>query len=517
MDDELNSLHEQQVFGSVQELPRGSRPIGYKWVFAKKRDASGSVARYKARLVAKGFTQVKGVDYDETYSPVTDAVSYRVLLAIAAKNKYAVEAMDVVTAYLYGSLNEEMYIDVPEGIEIELPGDFARPVVRLRKALYGLKQSGNVWFNTLTRFMKKNDFNIHESFPCLFTKTNGTDFVVVSIYVDDLLFVGTPKSVSDAKETLKRGFKVKDLGRLTHSIGLQLDWMSKGLFMSQSTFIKRLLAKYNMSECNSVTTPMEKGGERSLYGPKLEDEAPLGPSTPYRTAIGELMWLSGRTRPDIAFAVNVLARNCNQPTERHWKGVKRVLKYLKRTNDLGVLFAWHGSAEVTGFADAGFKSDPLSARSQCGYLFKLGDSPIAWRSTKQTVVATSTAQAELIALFQCTREAVWLGRLLRMLAEVMKLETYNVPIPLMEDNQACIQQVQPGYVPTSDFKHVDPMYHSYIRQENNVSVVVRKIASEDNPADLFTKALDPSNHARQVRNLGLVTRDECGVTQGGML
>jgi hypothetical protein len=150
-------------------------------------------------------------------------------------------------------------------------------------------------------------------------------------------------------------------------------------------------------------------------------------------------------------------------------------------------------------------------------LFKLGDSPIAWRSTKQTVVATSTAQAELIALFQCTREAVWLGRLLRMLAEVMKLETYNVPIPLMEDNQACIQQVQPGYVPTSDFKHVDPMYHSYIRQENNVSVVVRKIASEDNPADLFTKALDPSNHARQVRNLGLVTGDECGVTQGGML
>lgn len=513
MDDELNSIKSRQVLGDVQELPEGFVPIGYKWVFNRKRDADGRIARYKARLVAKGYAQRFGEDYTDTYAPVVDAATYRYLIALAARHGLDTDAEDVVTAYLYGDLDHKMFLKAPEGHQEDRQAEMKVPVVLLQKALYGLKQSGRAWFHRLTAYLVKQGFKNSDIAPCVFIWRKGAEFVIIAIYVDDLNIIGTKSAVAHAKKMMVSEFEMKDLGQVSHCIGLQIEHFDGGIFVHQTTYVRKLLKKYSMEDCNPIDTPMVEGGEREQYGDAEEGEQILGPEFPYFSAIGELMWLANRTRPDIAYAVNVLARHAQKPTIRHWKGMKRILRYLKRTVDFGILYRRDSTETLCGFADAGYKSDKNSGKSQGGYVFKLGGAAISWRSKKQTVVATSTAHAELIALYEGAREAVWLHRLQDFVEKTTGLDDNPRPIPVYEDNEACIKQVQKGFVRTDAMKHIDPKYHAWVAQENGKTVKVMPVASFDNTADIFTKALAANKHWHHVKGLGMLSREEARVTK----
>ena len=217
---ELNSLAKREVFGPLVHTLSDVKPIGYKWVFVRKRN---EIVRYKARLVAQGFSQRPGVDYKETYSPVMDAITFRYLIGLVVHENLEIHLMDVVTAYLYGALDNEIYMKVPEGLKMpEAYSSKSRKMysIRLQKSLYGLKQSGRMWYNRLSEYLIKQDFINDVICPCIFIKKTTSEFVILVVYVDDINLIVTPEEVQKAIEYLKKKFEIKDLGKTKLCLGL---------------------------------------------------------------------------------------------------------------------------------------------------------------------------------------------------------------------------------------------------------------------------------------------------------
>jgi hypothetical protein len=399
-------------------------------------------------------------------------------------------------------------MQVPEGYQVEECKRLRDPVVKLQKSLYGLKQSGMMWNKKLTDFLKECGFVNNDLAECVFIRRSGDGFAIIVIYVDDINIIGSRLEVNEVKGMMARRFKMKELGHTSHCIGLQIEQLANGTFVHQSTTIARILAKYHMESSNPMYTPMEVNGERELYDDAKEGEKVNDPNIPYRSAIGALSWLATRTRPDIAYAVNVLQRQNHNYTLRHWEGIKRIMKYLKGTMDVGLWFIKNQNTKVTGYVDAGYKSDRKSGKSQGGYVFKMCGAAISWKSKKQTIVATSTAHAELIALYEGSREAVKLYRISSFVEEISGITKKVEKITIHEDNEACIAQVTSGFIRTDAMKHVDPKFHRWIEQENNSTIKVTPVASKDNTADIMTKALPRLIHQRHVTGLGLKSRSK---------
>jgi len=229
------------------------------------------------------------------------------------------------------------------------------------------------------------------------------------------------------------------------------------------------------------------------FRPQEKDEELLGDETPYISAIWALMYLANNTRPDICFAVSLLARFSSCPTRRHWKGVKHIFRYLQGTIDMGLLYSNASKLELIGYADAGYLSDPHKARSQTGYLFTYGGTSISWRSMKQTIVATSSNHAEIIAIHEASRECVWLRSMTQHILQLCGLSAQTkIPTILYEDNAACIDQLKGGYIKGDRTKHISPKFFFTHDLQQNGEINVQQIRSSDNLADLFTKALPTS-------------------------
>ncbi|MED6153344.1 hypothetical protein PIB30_117756 [Stylosanthes scabra] len=240
------------------------------------------------------------------------------------------------------------------------------------------------------------------------------------------------------------------------------------------------------------------------FRPREDEEEILGPEIPYLSAIGALMYLANNTRPDIAFSVNLLARHSSSPTRRHWNGVKHVFRYLNGTIDLGLLYRNGVNATLAGYADAGYLSDPHKAKSQTEYVFTYGDTAISWRSMKQTLTATSSNHAELIALYEAGRECVWLRLMVHHIQSECGIPTITShPTPIYEDNTACIAQVKGGYIKGDRTKHISPKFFSTHDLEKDGKVEIKQIKSSENPADLFTKALPPKRFEELVHKIGM--------------
>jgi Reverse transcriptase (RNA-dependent DNA polymerase)/GAG-pre-integrase domain/Integrase core domain len=513
---ELKSLEKREVFGPVVQTPKGVKPVGYKWVFVRKRNEKNEVTRYKGRLVAQGFSQRPGIDYEETYSPVVDATTLRFLVGLTAANGIQMRLMDVVTAYLYGSLDSEIYMKVPEGIKLpkslqSVNRDLCS--IRLMRSLYGLKQSGRMWYKRLCEYLLKEGYKNDPISPCVFIKRTKSGFSIVAVYVDDLNIVGTPDDIENTAKYLMKEFEMKDLGRTKYCLGLQMEHLKDGIFVHQSNYTEKILKRFYMDKAHPLKSPMVV---RSLnikddpFRPRESNEDVLGSKVPYLSAIGALMYLAVNTRPDIAFAVNLLARFSSEPTKRHWNGVKHIFRYLRGTTDLGLFYkngTGHvlvGYADLVGFADAGYLSDPTKAKSQTGYVFTYGDTAISWKSTKQTLTATSSNQAELIALYEAGRECVWLRSLINHILGESGLNTLDgSPTTIYEDNTACIAQIKDGYIKGDRTKHVDPKFFSTHDLEKEGKINVQQIRSCDNPADLFTKSLPSTTHHKFTKMIGM--------------
>ena len=381
---ELNSLAKREVFGPIIQTPKGVIPVGYKWVFIRKRNESNEIVRYKARLVVQGFLQKSGIDYEETYSPVMDAITFRYLISLAVIKRLDMQLMDVVTAYLYGSLDHDIYMKIPEGYKMPEASNLSTSrsmySIKLQRSLYGLKQSGRMWYKRLSEYLLKEGFENNPICPCVFIKKSDSGFVIIAVYVDDLNLVGTPEEIRRTATYLKNEFEMKDLGKTKFCLGLQLEHLPNGILIHQSNYTEKVLKHFYMDKAHPLSTPMvvrSLDAQKDPFRPCEDNEEILGSEIPYLSAIGALMYLANCTRPDIAFSVNLLARYSSAPTRRHWNGIKHILRYLRGTVDMG-LFYQHGSnPQLVGYADAGYLSDPHRGRSQTGYVFTYGNSAIS--------------------------------------------------------------------------------------------------------------------------------------------
>lgn len=309
MDEEYNSLIENETW-TLECLPKGKEVVKTKWVFNIKENATGEPIRYKARLVAKGYSQIEGIDYQETFSPVVRYTSIRILLSYAAHLNLKVTQMDTVTAFLNGYLDEEIYIEQPEGYN-----DGTGKCCKLIKAIYGLKQSPRVW----NQIRYKLD-------QCIYYRMKNEEILIVAIYVDDILiFSNKEKLDEEVKTELKANFKMKDLGNASSILGIRIIRNTKfnTITIGQAGYVRRILKRFNMEECNPVNSPMEIGTKISKeMCSQNEDEKEEMSKIPYRQAIGSLLFLSMISRPDISFAVNVFSRYCESPGKAHWNGIK---------------------------------------------------------------------------------------------------------------------------------------------------------------------------------------------------
>ncbi|CAN1250021.1 Copia protein [Linum perenne] len=507
---ELHSLEKRKVFGPIVLTPKGVKPVGNKWVFVRKRNENGEITRYKARLVAQGFSQRPGIDYEETYSPVVDATTFRYLISLAVQEGLNLRLMDVVTAYLYGALDNDIYMKLPEGFQLpETNKSNSREhySIKLNKSLYGLKQSGRMWYNRLREYLIKEGYTNDPICPCVFLKRSGIEFVIISVYVDDINIIGTPKELAKAVNCLKREFEMKDLGKTKYCLGLQVEHLQKGILVHQEGYTTKVLQRFYMDKSHPLSTPMTVRSldvNKDPFRPRESNEELLGPEVPYLSAIGALMYLASHTRPDISFAVNLLARYSSSPTRRHWNGVKHILRHLQGTQDMGLFYSSESNIGLVGYADAGYLSDPHTGRSQTGYLFTYGDTAISWRSVKQTITATSSNHAEILAIHEASRECVWLRSIIQHIQRSCGLSLEKMaPTLLYEDNAACIAQLKDGYIKGDRTKHISPKFFFTHDLQKNGEIIVQQVRSRDNLADIFTKALTTSTFEKLVRKIGV--------------
>ena len=489
------------------------QPIGYKLIFTRKLDSQGRVLRYKVRLVAQGFTQRPGIDYDQTYSPVMDTVSFRYLLALAIQFSLKMYLLDVVTAYLHGNLDTKLHLRPPPGflktIPIPKPGKFTG--LRICKALYGLKQSGRAWYHHLCNFLIAQGFIHNNTLPCVFTYTSEVGFVILAVYVDDLNILGTPELCKYAQDILTKNFDMKYLGQTSYCLGLQIHYVPNGgIFLHQQAYVQKILKQFKMDQSNPLAAPMIGRSKTNddPYQP-CEEEEEIVDKPRYLTAVGALTYLTTHTRPDIAFAVSILARHSQSPTLRHWNGVKHLLRYLRGTSDLGLYYHKTNQTDIQGYADSGFRTDMNAGKSQTGYIFLKCGAPISWKSTKQTVTATSTNHAELLAFHEAAREVVWLRTMEKILNQQCRLQIKDQPTIVYEDNSACVRQMAAGFIKADRTKHVSPHIFGFTQdliEQKQLNIV--KIESENNIADMLTKALPAYKHKKLVYAAGLRTLQE---------
>ncbi|UYV73987.1 hypothetical protein LAZ67_11001719 [Cordylochernes scorpioides] len=490
MNEEKQALIKNKTW-ELMDLPDNAKAIGCKWIFRIKRKSNGEIDRYRARLVGKGFSQRRGIDYKETFAPVVRYDSVRVLLALATVMDMEIMQFDIKTAFLNGDLDEDIYMQIPEGKEVENKN----LVCKLKKSLYGLKQSPRIWNEKFTYFLKQFQLTQSQADPCVFYQTKTDAKIFLALYVDDGIMMSTSNNLlKELAQYLSSHFEVT-ISTQNQFVGLEIDKdKEKGLiFLSQTSYIKRILDKFNMTSCNSSGTPVDPN--MKLTRENINDSHDMH-NIPYAEAIGCLMFLAVCTRPDIAFTVNKLSRFMAAPVLTHWNALKRIFKYLKGTLDSGILYKRKDVIKLIGYSDADFAGDIDTRRSTSGYIFLLAGGPVTWTSQRQSVVALSTTEAEYIAASMASREAVWLKLLIK------ELTPNDNPVPLMIDNQSAIRLIlNPEFHKRT--KHVDVKFH-FIREQHKMKIIkIFNCPTEEQLADLLTKALPATRFKRLFKDIGM--------------
>ena len=498
-DNEMTSLEKARTYTLVR-LPAGRTAIGCKWVFKTKRGADGQVIKHKARLVAKGYLQRYGVDYDETYAPVARFPSIRAILALTAHHNWELHQMDVKSAYLNGDLEEDIYMEQPEGYVV--PGQ-EHLVCKLNKSLYGLKQAGRTWHLKIDIALKRQQFAALDADQCVYIKREDTCITIIALYVDDLLIACSQlASLTELKKQLTAQFDMEDLGEASFILGVDIrrDRTHRTISIGQSAYITSLLERHGMSDCKAVSTPMEHGLKAATAKTPENYKATDNDIRDYQAIIGGVMFAMICTRPDIAFAVTTLAQFASNPTPTHAQALKRLLRYLRGTIDRRITYAASGAIDsqpkLVGYCDADWGGGP-GCRSVTGYVFILAGGAISWQSKKQKTVALSTVEAEYMATTQATKEAIWWRSFLKGLGHDM-----SHPTILHSDSQGSIALAHnPEHHART--KHIDIQYH-FIRQHvADKTIAVHFVGTEGMLADIFTKALDRVAYDRGARRLGL--------------
>ena len=318
MQAELQALEENYTWDIVP-CPPTVKPIGSTWVFSVKLRSDGSLDRYKARLVALGNKQEYGVDYEETFAPVSKMTTIRTILAIAASQSWRLHQMDVKNAFLHGDLQEEIYMKLPSGMTTSSPHD----VFKLRRSLYGLKKAPRAWFEKFRSTLLSFSFTQSQYDSSLFLHTSTSGIVILLVYVDDIIIIGTDCGlITKLQQRLHATFHMKDLVHLTYFLGLEVHYRSHGLFMNQHKYIQDLITLARLEDTSSVDTPMEVNVKYRKYEGDLLEEPTL-----YRRLVGSLIYLT-TTRLDISYVVHQVSQFMSSPRHLHLVAIRRIIRYL---------------------------------------------------------------------------------------------------------------------------------------------------------------------------------------------
>ena len=421
--------------------------------------------------------------------------SVRALVATAVENDMHIHQMDVVTAFLHGELDEEIYMKQPDGY---VQDGQEHLVCKLEKSLYGLKQAPRCWNKVFTKYMESIGFRQSTADPCVFIRSGDT-LDVIAVYVDDLIVISkTEEEIQRLKNDLASRFKMTDLGRLHYCLGITVEYdeNNKIVWMHQKQYILKMLEKFGQEDAKVVATPSDVNVKLS------KDDGLSKPvdQTEYQSMVGSLLYAAMGTRPDIAQAVGAVSKYNSCPNEAHLTAVKRILKYLKGTVDLALKFQ-KTNERLYGYSDADWAGDTDDRRSTTGNLFILAGGPVSWLSKKQATVALSTSEAEYIAVSAASQEAIWLRRLLQDLGV-----DETKPTNLLEDNQSAIAMSQ-NPVGHARTKHIDVRHHFIREQVQEGAVKLSYCPSKSMIADLLTKPLP--------RVLFLNLRDSMGMESLG--
>lgn len=420
---EIQNLYNNEIFTFVKFVPKNKTLISTKWVFTLKRDSNNNVIKWKARLVARGFKQRYGIDFNLTYSPTLNIDALKLIIAFAAKFSWDIMQLDIKAAYLNAELDTDIYVTIPQG-----DPNFGRGYWKLNKALYGLRQSGRQWNLTITNFLIKNGYTQLISEKCIFKKIKNNKLIcIIGLYVDDMVITGEEDEIKDIIDIIKNNFKISKAEPANYILGIKIEKLNNKYFISQKGFIEKMLKVYNIKYTRKTNTPCV--GDNLIK----ENNKPFN-ITSYKSAIGSLIYLAKCTRPDITFAVGKAARNSEHPTITDWNKVTQIFKYLNTTKDYKICY--DGKGEIIGYTDSDYAGDIKDRKSTSGNIILMGNNPICWASKKQSIVATSTAEAEYVSTSECIKKILWIRNILQ---ELLK---FNKPIKIYTDNLASLRNIE---------------------------------------------------------------------------
>jgi len=496
MDTEFKALILNNTWTLVAKPPNAN-VVETRWVFDLKDEIP---PRYKARLVVKGYSQIHGVDYNETYAPVVKAETLRLLFAIAAMMRYDCHLMDAVTAFLNSILKDTIYVRQPEGYE---DPEHPELVCLLNKALYGLKQSALEWYSTLREVLESEElgFKRIDADHAVFIARTGLSTTYLALFVDDIAIFGDDEQfISSTKRKLSARFRMKDLGIMKRFLGLDISRNSKGdVILSQEHYLERVLHRFGMQDAKPAPTPMPSNFKQRKRDYDPNNVEPEADQELYREIIGSLNHAAVWTRPDISNSVSRLAQYLHDPSINHMAAAKHLLRYIRGTTDFKQVYSASYQPQLIGYADADWANDEDDRKSYSGYCFFISacSTPFSYSSKKQTLVAQSTNESETIALSMAAKEALWLRSLCRDLDVFGRNGRITTPT-LYTDSDSALKAIR-NPVFHARTKHFDVRHHFIRETAINGDIVVGFVPGDENPADIFTKSLERVKHDKALQ------------------
>lgn len=512
MSEEIENLARNQAWDIVK-LPKGKSTVKSKWIFKTKYDEDGQLVRRKSRLVALGYSQKPGLDYDQTYAPVVQKKTMRLLFAISAEKNWEIHHVDVQAAYLMAELDDEVYMEIPEKLENVALNNCAGfditkriPelrrqgfVCKLKKSLYGLHQSGRKWNLKIDAFLKSKDFQRSRADPCVYF--HKTEELLVSLYVDDLLLYGRIESINKFKSTLSMEFDTRDLGEARNVLSIAVKQTNDEITLNQATYAKSLLQEMGMHESKPVKTPLNLN--EKLQTCENGDALDGNRASAYRTAVGSLLYLATCSRPDLAHTASLLSQFNQNPSSKHWMALKHALRYLKGTVNRGLSYKRTGQ-KLKVFSDADWGCDTTDRKSFTGYAVILAGSVVSWGSRKQRYTALSTVEAEFVALSETTKECLWVRHFLEEIG-LEKFVTHKIEI--FVDNQGAIKLAENQSI-SERSKHIQlKMFHVRDHIEEG-TIRLSYVPTELNLADMLTKTISGCKMVTHMNCMGIVDPGE---------
>ncbi|MBW0482876.1 hypothetical protein O181_022591 [Austropuccinia psidii MF-1] len=451
----------------VVTITAETKLIGTTWVFKTKENAQNEILEHKARLCAQGFLQTPGIDFQKTFAPTGCLNSLRTLISFAASKNLSFEQLDIKSAFLNASLDEEVHLTIPHGLN----HDKQKSCLRLKKAIYGFRQAPQAWYNQLSTWLKTVGFKAAISDPCVFYCNNHSP-VWLFIHVNDIGGFGRDLT------TFKQEFNTKLLGQADLILGINIHQSNDHIGLSQEHYVNSILEIYGMSNCHPVATPL-------IPNEHLETQ----------------------TQEEIFPTPLALSQFLEKPGIRQWNAFMHVLRYLKGTADVCIIYKKNVEEQAIAYSDTNWGNCRVTRRSVSGHLILFNKGLVIWKTKKQPTVSLSSAEAEYKALCNLESEVLWFQKF----SNEVKLASTPQSMTVYKDNQGCIDTANSNCnVNSRRMKHVEIQLHFIREAIKNGKITLSYTPTTSILAEFLTKSVCKPAIIRAMTGLNLLRLGETG-------